>query len=166
MRKIPRAAGRGKMGKKRKKNGTRQGDPEEMGKKRRREEEKEEIETVRCVGSVSVDAFDIFSQGRDLESCGAEGLSDCEPEARVDVSVVLVSPSSVVTEFCDGCSFCSDCGFVEPQSFSFSKKRAHSWTVTQEKDEVGKLTNESASASSIWKKNDADHTTAKFVFIV
>ena len=37
---------------------------EEMGKKRRREEEKEENETVfvkrRCVGSVSVEAFDIF----------------------------------------------------------------------------------------------------------
>ena len=37
---------------------------EEMGKKRRREEEKEENETVfvkrRCVGSVSVEPFDIF----------------------------------------------------------------------------------------------------------
>ena len=62
---------------------------EEMGKKRRREEEKEENETRsvkrRCVGSFSVEAFDIFSPGRDLESCGKdlaekpEDLSDCEP---------------------------------------------------------------------------------------
>ena len=67
-----------------------------------------------------------------------EDLSDCEPETRLNVTVVLdvtdvpVSPSSVVTEFCDGFPFCSDWEFVEPQSFSFSKKRAHSWTVTQE----------------------------------
>ena len=50
---------------------------EGMGKKRRREEEKDENETEsvkrRCVGSVSVEAFDIFSQERDMESCG--GLS-------------------------------------------------------------------------------------------
>ena len=65
-----------------------------------------------------------------------EDLSDCEPETRAGVSVVLdvtdvlVSPSSVVTEFCDGFSSCSDWEFVEPQSFSFSTKRAHSWTVT------------------------------------
>ena len=38
----------------------------------------------------------------------------------------------VVIEFCDGFSCCSDWEFVEPQSFSFSTKRAHSWTVTQE----------------------------------
>ena len=112
---------------------------EEMGKKRRREEETEENETEsvkkRCVGSVSVEAFDI-------ESCGGlswedflekpEDLSDCEPETRVDVSVVLgvtdvpVSLSSVVTEFCDGFSFCSDWESVEPQSLSFAQKRAQS----------------------------------------
>ena len=115
---------------------------EEMGKKRMREEEKEENETEsakrRCVGSFSVEAIDIFSQGGDLESCGGlswedllekhEDLSDCESETRVHVPVVpyvidvLVSPSSVVTEFCDGFSCCSDCEFVEAQSFSFSKK--------------------------------------------
>ena len=122
---------------------------EEMGKKRRREEEKDENETGSvkrlCVGSLSVEAFDIFSQGRDLERCGGlswsdlldkpEDMSDCEPETRVDVPDVAdvpVSPSLVVTEFCDGCSCCSDREFVEPHSFSFSKKRAHSWTVTQE----------------------------------
>ena len=31
-----------------------------------------------------------------------------------------------------GYSFCSDGELVEPQSFSFSNTRAHSWTVTQE----------------------------------
>ena len=100
---------------------------EERGEKRRREGEKEEIEreTVkrRCVGSVSVEAFEIFSQGRDLESCGylscedlldkPEDLSDRESEAWVvvlvvlDVTDVLVSPS-VVTEFCDGVCCFSD----------------------------------------------------------
>ena len=69
---------------------------EEMGKKRRREEEKEENEPEsvkrKCVGSFSVEAFDIFSQGGDLESCGGlswrdflekpEDLSVCEPETR------------------------------------------------------------------------------------
>ena len=89
-----------------------------------------------------------FSQRGDLQSCGGlswedhletpEDLSDCEPETRLNVTVVLdvtdvpVSPSSVVTEFCDGFSFCSDWELVEPQPFSFSKKRAHSWTVKQE----------------------------------
>ena len=66
-----------------------------------------------------------------------ENLSDCEPETRVDASVVLdvtavpVSPSSVVSELCDGFSCGSDLDFVEPQSFSFFKKRLHSWTVAQ-----------------------------------
>ena len=50
---------------------------EERGEKRKREGEKEENETGsvkrRCNGFVSVKAFDIFSQGGDLESCG--GLS-------------------------------------------------------------------------------------------
>ena len=67
-----------------------------------------------------------------------EDLSDCEPETRVDVSVVPdvtdvnVSPSSEVTDFRDGFSFCSDWECVEPQFFSFSNKRAHSWTIKQE----------------------------------
>ena len=57
-----------------------------------------------------------------------EGLSDCDPGTRVDVCVVLdvtnvlVSPSSVVTEFCDGFSCCHDWELVEPRSFSFSKR--------------------------------------------
>ena len=64
-----------------------------------------------------METFDIFSQGRDLESCGdlswrdlldkPEDLSDRESEAWVNVPVVLdvidvlVSLSSEVTEFCD-----------------------------------------------------------------
>ena len=46
----------------------------EKKEKRKREEEKEENETEigkrRCEGFVSVEAFEIFGQGRDLESCG------------------------------------------------------------------------------------------------
>ena len=62
--------------------------------------------------------------------------SDCEPDSRArvrmvpDVTDVPVSPSSVVTELCDVSSCCSDWESVEPQSFSFSKKRV--WTTTQE----------------------------------
>ena len=123
---------------------------EERGEKRKREVEEEEHKTVsvkrRCEGFVSVEAFGIFSQGGDLESCGGfswrdllekpEDWSDFEPDTRVDVVLgvtdVPVSPSSVVTEFCDGFSCCSDLEYVEPQSFSFSKKRAHYCTITQE----------------------------------
>ena len=99
-----------------------------------REEEKEENETVsakrRCVGFISAQAFDIISQGKDLESGGdvswenPDDLSDCEPETGTVVSAlplvtdVLVSPSSVVTECYEGVSVDSDWEFVEPQSFS------------------------------------------------
>ena len=69
---------------------------EERDNKRRREEEKEENETEsvkrRCVGFVSVEAFHIFSQSGDLESCGglsrrdllekSEDWSGFEPETR------------------------------------------------------------------------------------
>ena len=63
---------------------------------------------------------------------GPDDLSDREPvscelvHVVPDVTDVLVSPSSVVIEMCDVSSMCSDREFVEPQSFSFSKrKRAH-----------------------------------------
>ena len=98
-----------------------------------------------------MEAFEIFSQGRDVESCGdvswedlldnPEDLSDCEPapcepdscaHVRVvlDVTDVLVSPSSVVAELCDVSPCGSDGEFCGPQSFS--KKRAHCGTYTQE----------------------------------
>ena len=60
--------------------------------------------------------------GRDLVET-PEGLADREPETRVDVLVVPdatgvpVSPSSVVTEFCDGFSCCSDWEFVDGSPF-------------------------------------------------
>ena len=115
---------------------------EEMGKKRRREEEKEENETEsvkrRCVGSVSVEAFEIFSQGGDMESCGdvswerlleePEDRSDREPVScelvRVvpDVIDVPVFPSSVVTELCDGFFFFARIGNVWNRSPSLSPR--------------------------------------------
>ena len=80
--------------------------------------------------------LEIFSQGEDLESCGGfswedlleklEDLSDCEPETRTDVSAVhvvtnvLASPSSLVTEFCDGFS-AEETGFV-PSAISVPPK--------------------------------------------
>ena len=117
----------------------------EMRKEKRRKKRTKkglEKEDVR----VSVDAFEIFSQGRDLESCGdlfweylldkVEDLSDREPVSgelvRVVPDVTDVSPSSVVTELCDVSPCRSKWEFVEPQTFSFSKKRAHCRTDTQE----------------------------------
>ena len=38
---------------------------------------------------------------------------------------VVVSPSSVVTDFCDVSSMYSDREFVEPQSFFFLPKNVH-----------------------------------------
>ena len=81
---------------------------------------KEENETVsakrRCVDCVSTEAFDIF-KGRSgrvvvvfLGVTCWRILSDCEPETWTDVTAVLVvtdvlvSPSSVVTECCEGVS--------------------------------------------------------------
>ena len=75
-------------------------------------------------GFVSLEAFQFFlSQGEDLESGrdlswkdpleDFENWSDCEPDSCARVHVVLdvtgvpVSPSSVVTEFCDVSSMCS-----------------------------------------------------------
>ena len=92
-----------------------------------------ENETVtvnrRCEGCVSVEALEIFNQGRDLESFHdlswwdplekPDDLSECEPVSwglvRVvpDVTDVPASPSSVVTEFREVSSMCSDREFVE-----------------------------------------------------
>ena len=92
-----------------------------------------------------------------------ENWSDCEPDLRarvrmvLDVTDVLVSPSSVVTELCDVSSCCSDWEFVEPKSFSFSQKRV--WAATQEEMMY-------EDCAFFKKKNGAAHTTAKFVFII
>ena len=80
-----------------------------------------------------MEAFDIFSQGGDLESCGLswnllerpEDLFDFEPDNEVEVLVVR---DVTDVQFCDGFSCCSDWEFMEPQSFPSSKKRAHSCT--------------------------------------
>ena len=99
-----------------------------------------------------------------------EDLSHCEPETRVDVSVVPdvtdvnVSPCSEVTAFRDGFSFCSAWESVEPQSFSFSQKACSLLDSLAGRGEVRRLTSESASA--VKKKHDAVNATAKFVVIV
>ena len=124
------------------------------GRKRKREEEKGENETEtvkrRCEGFVSVEAFEIFSEReRLLESCG--DLSWCETPWRStrtclimsldscahlrvvpEVTDVLVSLSSVVTEFCEVSACCSDWEDVVPQSFSFCKMRAFCCASAQE----------------------------------
>ena len=57
-----------------------------ISKKRIREKEKEENETLRverkCVNLVSAEAFNIFCQGDDWESCG--GLSQGDPLVETD----------------------------------------------------------------------------------
>ena len=116
---------------------------EEKSEKKKREEAREENETEtverRCEGFVSVEAFEIFGQGRHLESCGdlswedtmeeIGNWSDCESVSRArvrvvpDVTDVLVSPSSVVL-------LVALIGNL--QSFSFLKKRTLCCTSTQE----------------------------------
>ena len=145
---------------------------------RKREEEKEGNETVkakrRSVSSNSGEAFDIFSQGEDLERCGGfswsdlldnlDDLSDCELESRTDVPAVLdvtdvlVSPFSVVIEFWEGFSCCSEWEIVEPQSFPLSRKRSIVWEEKHE--EMSCKRNASKSAT-----DDVDHATAKFAFV-
>ena len=64
-----------------------------------------------------------------------DDLSECEPVSCAlvcvvpDVTDMLVSPSSVVTVFCDVLSICSDREFVEPQSFTFSTKKSVHFVV-------------------------------------
>ena len=128
-------------------------------------------------GDNQKEAFEIFSHEGDLESFGdlswvdlvekREDLSDCETASCALVRVVpvvidvLVSPSSVVTEFCDGLSLGSDWEDVIPQSFSFFKKRALCCTSNARRDEVRRLTRESAPDDE--QKGDTAHTYAKFV---
>ena len=76
-----------------------------------------------------------------------------------DVIDVPVSPSSVVTELCGVSPSGSDWEFVEPQSFSSSKKRAHCGTDTQEEMRYERLTSESTSDNE--KKYDSACTDAK-----
>ena len=116
--------------------------------KRRKKRAKRRLEDVRILFLWKL--FEIFNQGGDMESCGdvswedlleePKDLSDREPVScdlvRVVPAVidVLVFHSAVVTELCDASPCCSDWEFVEPQVFSFSRKRAHCCTKT--KDEM------------------------------
>ena len=81
-----------------------------------------------------------------------------------DVIDVTVSPSSVVTEWCDVALCCSDWEFVEPQSLSFPQKACTLLYTYARRDEVRRLT--SGSASAFKKKDDAAYTCAKFVHIL
>ena len=151
---------------------------EKREEERKKEGEKEQNETVsakrRCVGFISAEAFHIFSQEENFESCGGvswsdllDDLPDCELETRTVVSAmlvvtdVLVSPSSVATECCEDVSLGCDWEIVEPQSFSFSTKRA---SVCAENQGDGSRRVASKSASDIQKRDDAAYATAKFVF--
>ena len=89
----------------------------------------------RCTNPVSAEAFDIFSQREDSESCGNSqesllgdscGLSDCGSEAVSGVPVVTdvpVSLFSAVVVMNEALLSDSDWETVEPKSFSFSRKR-------------------------------------------
>ena len=135
------------------------GNKEEKVEKRKREEEKEGNETrskedVRVVFLLR--PLKNFVKG-EIWSCGdlswedlldkPEDLSDCEPVSCELVRVVLDVtdvPSSVVTEFCDVSSMCSDPEFVEPQCTLLYKYAGGG--------EVRRLTSESALAFN--KKDD------------
>ena len=113
---------------------------EKVSRKREREGEKGEDETVAvkrwCIKPVTADAFDIFSQGRDSESCGNSwgglwddscGLSDCGSMTLSGVLVVTdvhVSPPSAVAVMSEVLLSDSDREIVEPQSFSFFTMRS------------------------------------------
>ena len=71
-----------------------------------------------------------------------------------------VSPSSVVTEFCDVFSCSSDWEDVVPQPFSFSKKCAHCCTSTQEEM---RYEGSQGKASPMTRRRMIAHTSAKFV---
>ena len=91
-----------------------------------------------------------ITRDRDLES--DEDLSGEDPlEKPEDLSDCVMFPPVVLIGI-----------FVEPQSFSFSKKA--DLDNYAGRDEVRRFTSESAPA--LKKKNDAAHTTAKFILII
>ena len=114
-----------------------------------------------------MEAFEFFSQGGDLESDEDlswedpleefESWSGCDLDSRArvrvvpDVTDVAVSLSSVVTELCDVSPCYSDRDFVVPQSFSFLQNAFSLLYSNAGRDEVRRLTSESASA---FKKKD------------
>ena len=73
---------------------------------------------------------------------------------------VLVSPSSVVTEVCDGFSSGSDC--LLNRSPFLSPKSARWCVLRIKEEELPRVASECA--SEYQKKDDAAHATANFVF--
>ena len=176
---------------------------EKTWKKGKRCREKEEYETVvkrKYVNPVSIEAFDIFSQGEisECDSCGDN--SDCESRKWSSVLVsndvhvrpcfelevvgggepsdsgwdfavsgVLVgsdvchSVPFVVTVMCDGVPSDSMWDFAEPQSFSFSKKRAI--FLEENQGEMSYQGTPVKRASEYQKKDVAAHATGNFTFI-
>ena len=111
---------------------------EEESRSGKREGVKEEEETVvvkrRCVNLFSRVAFEEFSPVHDSDSCGDSwgdllgdscGLSECVPAVSSGVPVVIDVPDSPSSMVVIGRALLSnsDCEIVEPQSFSFSRKR-------------------------------------------
>ena len=94
-------------------------------------------------------------------------LSECGPVScalvRVvpDVTDVPVSPCSVVSEFGDVLSLCSDREFCGTTVLFFLQKACTLLYKYARRDEIRRLTSESASDSE--KKDDAAYTYAKFV---
>ena len=68
---------------------------------------------------------------------------------------VLVSPSSVVTDCYEDVSLDSDWEFVEPQSFSSSKKRLIAWVENHE--DMSYERGASKSTTDIQEEDDAAH---------
>ena len=102
-------------------------------------------------------------EGDNPEDVSDRELVSCElVRVVLDLTNVLVSPSSVVTEICDVSPCGSDREFVEPQSFFFFLQKA-GLDSNAGRGEVRRLTSESAPAFK--KKDDTANTNAKFVHL-
>ena len=164
----------------RRRNVNKQGDHKRGQQKGKKEGEKGEDEMVGVVG-VKKGVSTLFPVmllrnsviGRDSESCGNSwrdllgdscGLSDCVSEVSSGVPVVTdvpVSPSVVVMSAALASD--SDSEFVEPQSFSFSKKP--SIVCVENQAGMSHEGNARKSATDIQKKSDAAHATAELVLV-
>ena len=150
---------------------------EEVSREREREGEKGEDGTVavkrKCINPVSAEAFDIFSQGEESESCGnswcdlwddSSGLSDCGSVTLSCVPVVtdvLVFPSSALAVRIDALSDW-DWEFVEPQTFSFFRKRQ---AVCAEDQEGMNYEGTPVKAPPASRRKITPHTTAELVLV-
>ena len=104
-------------------------------------------------------------------TCGDDpsGVSDCDsgtgtgvPVVSV-VAVVSVSLSSVVTEVCDGFSLDSVWEFVEPESFSFSKKRSS--VLEENQGEMRYEWSPVQAPPNTRRRDNATYVSANFVFL-